>query len=128
VLTCENALSSPLGDQGPRDVRFRRGLFIELAAYGFSVESPNAEFCARTCVALREGYGITDAQLRWFAMHAELDAGHDEEFRKYAARAAESPDGLRRLREQTLALCSATKMERRRLVAIAPTRWQRPRP
>jgi pyrroloquinoline quinone (PQQ) biosynthesis protein C len=83
--------------------------WVELAAYGFSVEAPNAEFCRRVVVALKRFYGFTDDQLTWFIMHAALDAGHGAEFRAYAARAAEQPDGLGRVRAQTLALSEGVR-------------------
>jgi pyrroloquinoline quinone (PQQ) biosynthesis protein C len=83
--------------------------FVELAAYGFNVEMPNAEFCTRIARALRENYGFDDDALTWFTMHAALDADHGEEFRKYAARAAEYDDGLDRVRTATLQLAPAVK-------------------
>ncbi len=104
-------LESPLGNhqvQG-RPIPIE-DFFVELTAYGFSVETPNAEFCARVFSALKDNYGFTDEQLTWFSMHAELDADHGDEFRKYAARAAEYPGGLDRVRSQTLSLCAATNL------------------
>jgi pyrroloquinoline-quinone synthase len=84
--------------------------FVELAAYGFSVEAPNAEFCARIAAALRDRYRFADAELTWFTMHAALDADHGAEFQKYVARAAEQPDGLARLRALVLERSAGTKV------------------
>jgi pyrroloquinoline quinone (PQQ) biosynthesis protein C len=84
--------------------------YIELTAYGFSVEEPNAEFCRRLHRALSTSYGFDDAQLTWFSMHAALDADHGEEFQKYALRAADEPDGLARLRQRTLERSAQTKV------------------
>lgn len=83
--------------------------FAELCAYGLTVESPNAEFCVRIHRALRENYGFAEQHLTWFSMHASLDAIHGEEFRKYAARAAEYPRGLEYIREKTLAQSQGVK-------------------
>jgi len=83
--------------------------YVDLSAYGFSVEVPNAEFCKRVHRALKENYGFTEKELLWFSMHASLDAGHGEEFRKHARKVAESPDGLARLLERTLQLSAAVK-------------------
>jgi len=70
---------------------------------------PNAEFCIRIARALREHYGFDDGALTWFTMHAELEADHGEEFRKYAARAAEYEDGLDRVRTATLQMAPAVQ-------------------
>jgi pyrroloquinoline quinone (PQQ) biosynthesis protein C len=59
--------------------------------------------------ALQENYGFSDQAVRWFTMHAELDAEHGEEFHKYAARVAEQPGGLERLREKTRAFAQVAK-------------------
>jgi len=83
--------------------------YVELSAYGLSVELPNAEFCARMQRALAQHFGFAQKQLTWFAIHAALDADHGEEFRKYVGRAARSPGGLARLRAKTLALAEVTK-------------------
>jgi pyrroloquinoline quinone (PQQ) biosynthesis protein C len=83
--------------------------YVELAAYGLNVESPNAEFCERILRALCDNYGFTNDQLTWFSMHASLDADHGAEFRHHAARAATAPDGLARLHEQTLAMSQGVK-------------------
>lgn len=82
--------------------------YAALSAYGFSVEIPNAEFCERAAKALRDNYGFSSKEVRWFTMHAELDAGHGEEFRKHALKVAATPGGLEVLREKTLALSRAT--------------------
>jgi hypothetical protein len=84
--------------------------FVELSAYGLNVEVPNAEFCERIADALRDNYGFDEGALTWFRMHAHLDAGHGEEFRKYAARAAEYPNGLERVRAATLQYAPGVKM------------------
>ena len=73
------------------------------------MEIPNAEFCERTAKALQDNYGFSEREVRWFTMHAELDAGHGEEFRKHALKVADTPGGLEMLREKTLALSRATK-------------------
>jgi len=83
--------------------------FVELAAYGLNVESPNSEFCTRVSRALRSKYGFSERAVTWFDMHARLDAEHGEEFRKYAARAAEYPGGLERVREATLRMAPGVK-------------------
>jgi pyrroloquinoline-quinone synthase len=100
-----NALPAPQGEHRPQG-RFiaEEDFFVELSAYGFTVEAPNAEFCTRISAALRDRYGFTDGELTWFSMHASLDAGHGEEFQKYAARAAAYPGGLEQVRERTLAM------------------------
>jgi pyrroloquinoline quinone (PQQ) biosynthesis protein C len=78
--------------------------YVELASYGLSVEAPNAEWSARMHRALRDHYGFSEDETRWFSMHAALDAEHGDEFKGYAVKAALAPDGLARLREQTLRL------------------------
>jgi pyrroloquinoline quinone (PQQ) biosynthesis protein C len=83
--------------------------FIELSAYGLSVEAPNAEFCQRLRAALSEQYGFDETALMWFSMHAALDGGHGEEFRKYVARAARQPNGLERVRNATRELSVRVK-------------------
>jgi len=104
-------LPSPLGDLpvGGRTIA-PDDFYIELAAYGLSVEAPNARFCKRILPALKTNYRFTDDQLTWFSMHALLDADHGDEFLKYIAAAAEYPDGLERVRTNTLALCATTKL------------------
>jgi pyrroloquinoline quinone (PQQ) biosynthesis protein C len=84
--------------------------FVELSAYGLNVEVPNAEFCVRIGRALRDQYDFDDGALTWFTMHAHLDAGHGDEFRKYVARAAEYPDGLERVRSATLEMAPDVQM------------------
>lgn len=54
--------------------------------------------------AFRDRHGFTEDETRWFSMHAELDAEHGDEFKGYAVKAAKAPNGLERLRTQTLAL------------------------
>jgi pyrroloquinoline quinone (PQQ) biosynthesis protein C len=107
-----DAAQSPVGP--PYQPQGRRiepeDYFVELAAYGLNVEVPNAEFCVRIRDALRDRYGFDDSALTWFIMHAHLDADHGEEFRKYAARAAEYPDGLNRVREATLRMASGVQL------------------
>jgi pyrroloquinoline quinone (PQQ) biosynthesis protein C len=83
--------------------------YVELAAYGLSVETPNAEFCSRIHAALRDNYGLAEGELMWFSMHAALDSDHGAEFKMHAQRAAEAPDGLERLRDNTLALSRSVK-------------------
>jgi pyrroloquinoline quinone (PQQ) biosynthesis protein C len=83
--------------------------YIELAAYGYSVEVPNQAFCVRIHDALKSNYGFSDDELRWFSMHAMLDAEHGDEFRKHARKAAEQPDGLEKLKAQTRSLSQAVK-------------------
>jgi len=101
---------SPFGAQRPAGTAIAPGdYYVELAAYGFAVESPNAEFCARMDRALHVSYDFSASQLTWFSMHATLDADHGEEFRKYVARAGENPDGLERVRRATLEMSAATK-------------------
>jgi pyrroloquinoline quinone (PQQ) biosynthesis protein C len=105
-----SAAKSPFGDQPVqgRPIPPER-FYIELAAYGLSVETPNSEFCARIYKALKTNYGFDDHQLGWFSMHVELDADHGEEFRKYVARAASYPGGLEDLRALTLRQCEVIK-------------------
>lgn len=106
-----DAATSPVGAPGPQGRRIEsEDYFVELSAYGLDVEVPNAEFCVRMADALRERYGFDDGALTWFTMHAHLDEGHGEEFRKYAARAAEYPDGLERLRTATLQMAPGVQM------------------
>jgi pyrroloquinoline quinone (PQQ) biosynthesis protein C len=103
-------LTSPVGDYQPQGRAIAADdYYVELAAYGLSVETPNAEFCERIFVALRENYGFAESELTWFSMHAALDADHGEEFKRHAARAASAPRGLERLREQTLALSAGVQ-------------------
>jgi pyrroloquinoline-quinone synthase len=106
-ITDEEAqqLPGPLGDYLPQARPIPPDQFyIELSAYGFSVEIPNAEWSQRMADALRANYGFSDDEVRWFTMHAELDADHGEEFRKHARKVAETPGGLEALREQTMSL------------------------
>lgn len=112
-ITLEQArrLPSPLGDLpvGGRTIA-PEDFYIELAAYGFSVEAPNARFCERIVQALKTNYDFTDEQLTWFSMHAVLDADHGDEFLKYVEAAARYPDGLERVRTNTFQLCATTKL------------------
>ena len=121
-ITLEQArrLPSPLGDLpvGGRTIA-PDDFYIELAAYGLSVEAPNARFCERVLPALKTNYGFTDDRLTWFSMHALLDADHGDEFLKYIAAAATYSDGLERVRTNTLALCATTK-----LIWNGAGRWQ----
>lgn len=82
---------------------------MALSTYGFSIEIPNAECSARMARALQESYGFSDQEVRWFTMHAALDAGHGEEFRRRARKVAEQPGGLEALREKTLAFAQLVK-------------------
>jgi pyrroloquinoline-quinone synthase len=112
-ITLEEArqLRSPLGDlpTGGRAIA-PEDFYVELAAYGFSVEAPNARFCQRILPALKTNYGFADEQLTWFSMHAVLDADHGEEFLKYVEAAAASGEALERVRTSTLEMCAATKL------------------
>jgi len=83
--------------------------YIELAAYGLSVEVPNAEFCQRVFDALYRTNRFAVDELRWFSMHAELDAHHGDEFQKYVTHVSREPDGLVRLRSATRELSSAVQ-------------------
>jgi len=104
------ALASPFGSQASGGSAIASDdFYVELAAYGLAVESPNAQFCERMHRALNECYEFPLSQLTWFSMHATLDADHGDEFRKYIARAAERAEGLERVRRATLDLCAATK-------------------
>jgi hypothetical protein len=107
-----DAATSPAGPPYPPQGRRidPEDYFVELSAYGLNVEVPNAEFCVRIANALRTNYGFDDGALTWFTMHAHLDEGHGEEFRKYAARAAEHPDGLERVREATLRMAPGVQL------------------
>jgi pyrroloquinoline quinone (PQQ) biosynthesis protein C len=107
-----DAATSPVGPPYPPQGRHiePENYFVELTAYGLNVEVPNAEFCVRIAKALRERYGFDDGALTWFTMHAHLDEGHGEEFRKYAARAAEYPNGLERVRTATLQMAPAVQI------------------
>jgi pyrroloquinoline quinone (PQQ) biosynthesis protein C len=103
-------LTSPVGDYQPQGRAIAPDdYYVELASYGLSVETPNAEFCERIFTALRDNYHFVDSELTWFSMHAVLDADHGEEFKRHAAHAADAPRGLERLREQTLALSAAVR-------------------
>src|SRR5215510_12366724 len=112
-VTLEEArwLQSPLGDlpTGGRAIT-PEDFYVELAAYGFSVEAPNARFCERILRALKANYGFVDGQLAWFSMHAVLDADHGEEFLKYVDAVAASSDGIERVRARTLEMCAVTKL------------------
>lgn len=107
-----DAATSPAGPPyGPVGRRIEpEDYFVELASYGLNVEIPNGEFCGRISRALRDNYGFDEQALTWFTMHERLDFGHGEEFKKYAARAADYPDGLDRLRDATLAMAIGVKM------------------
>lgn len=98
-------LTSPIGDYVPqgRAIAFD-DYYVELATYGLSVETPNAEWSTRMHAALTSEYGFSKDETRWFSMHAELDADHGDEFKAYALKAARAPDGLERLRISTLAM------------------------
>ncbi len=103
-------LKSPMGDHLPQGRPIPpEEFYIDLSAYGFSVEIPNAEFCERIAKALREHYGFSEHHVRWFTMHAELDAEHGDEFKKHALKVADSPQGLERVREKTLAMAKITQ-------------------
>ena len=104
------ALESPLGETQPAGRAIQPDdFYIELAAYGFSVEVPNAEFCQRMHDALRGIYGFSSEELRWFSMHAELDAHHGEDFQKYVTHVARQTRGLERLRDSTRELSASVK-------------------
>ena len=112
-ITAEEAatLKSPGGEHIPQGRAISsEDYYVELATYGLSVETPNAEFCQRIFAALRDNYGFTASELTWFSMHAALDADHGAEFKRHAARAADAPRGLERLREQTLAMSAGVKL------------------
>lgn len=98
-------LVSPLGEMVPqgRAIPFD-DYYVELATYGLSVETPNAEWCTRIHRAFRDRYGFSEDETRWFSMHADLDAHHGDEFKGYAMKAAHAPNGLERLRTQTLTM------------------------
>ena len=83
--------------------------WVELIAYGFSVEVPNSEWSQRIFDALRTNYDFTEAELRWFSMHSELDADHGEEFRKYVERVVDDPATLERVRSETLAMSALVR-------------------
>ena len=103
-------LTSPIGDIPPQGRAIPADdFYVELATYGLSVETPNAEFCDRIRRALRDNYGFREDELTWFSMHAALDADHGAEFRRHVAKAGAAPDGLGRLRAQTLRLSEAVK-------------------
>ena len=103
-------LPSPHGDYLPQGSPIPPDqYYVDLAAYGFSVEIPNAEFSERMAKALRENYGFSDQEVRWFTMHAELDADHGDEFRKHARKVADQPGGLDAVREKTLVMAELTK-------------------
>lgn len=103
-------LTSPFGEIVPQGRAIPpQDYFVELAAYGLSVEAPNAEYCLRIANALRDNYNFTDEQVTWFTMHAELDAEHGDEFKEHAEKAALAPNGLERLREQTLFMSAGAK-------------------
>jgi pyrroloquinoline quinone (PQQ) biosynthesis protein C len=87
----------------------RDDYYVELASYGLSVEAPNAEWSARMHRALRDHYGFSEDETRWFSMHAALDAEHGDEFKGYVGKAALAPDGLARLRGQTLRLSETVR-------------------
>jgi pyrroloquinoline quinone (PQQ) biosynthesis protein C len=110
ITTAESAqLASPVPRLPQATAIAPEDFYVDLSAYGFSVEVPNAEFCERVYEALAENYGLTPEQLRWFSMHAALDAGHGDEFRKHARKVAETPHGLERLRDRTLQLSGVVK-------------------
>lgn len=103
-------VESPVGNYVPQGGAIPLDdYYVELTTYGLSIETPNAEWCARMHRALRDRYGFTEDETRWFSMHAELDADHGDEFRGYAAKAAQAPNGLARLREQTLQISAIVR-------------------
>jgi pyrroloquinoline quinone (PQQ) biosynthesis protein C len=105
------SLTSPLGDYVAQGRPIAADdFYVELAAYGLSIEAPNAEFCQRIFDALSTNYDFTPQQLTWFSMHAELDADHGAEFQGHAAKAARAPDGLNRLRQHTLGMSEGAKL------------------
>jgi len=106
----EKKLTPPFGDHVPQGSPIPPDeYYITLSTYGLSIEVPNAEWSARMARALRENYGFSDREVRWFTMHAELDADHGAEFRRHARKVAEQPGGLERLREKTLAIAPVAK-------------------
>ncbi len=111
-ITKEEAkkLTTPHGDHMPKGSLIpEEDFYVALATYGFSVEIPNAEWSARMARALKENYGFSDQEVRWFTMHAEFDVGHGEEFRSHALKVGRQPGGLDTLREKTLALAAVVK-------------------
>jgi pyrroloquinoline quinone (PQQ) biosynthesis protein C len=111
-ITREQAkrIPSPHGDHMPQGSPIPpEDYYVALATYGFSVEIPNAEWSERMARALRENYGFSDRSVRWFTMHAELDADHGEEFRGHAQKVAGQPGGLEALRARTLAFAPLIK-------------------
>lgn len=103
-------LPAPFGDHMPQGSPIPPDeYYVALSTYGFSIEIPNAEWSARMARALRENYGFSDQQVRWFTMHAELDAEHGEEFRRHARKVAAQPGGLEILRERTIAFAQVVK-------------------
>jgi pyrroloquinoline quinone (PQQ) biosynthesis protein C len=104
------AFASPLGDYLSQGRAIAKDdYYVELASYGLSVEAPNAEWSARMHRALCHHYGFSEAETKWFSMHATLDAEHGDEFRNYVGKAALAPDGLARLRDQTLSLSETVR-------------------
>lgn len=98
-------LTSPVSNDDPKGRKIAaEDFWVELIVYGFTVEIPNSEFSGRVYQALRDNYDFTEGQLRWFSMHAELDADHGEEFRKYLERIIDDPEQLARVRTETLAM------------------------
>jgi len=103
-------LEAPFGNHVPHGSAIPADEFyITLSTYGFCVEIPNAEWSARMARALQDHYALSDRAVRWFTMHAALDAGHGEEFRRHARKVAVHPGGLERLREKTLSFAPVAK-------------------
>ena len=103
-------LEAPFGNHMPQGSAIpAHEFYVTLSTYGFSIEIPNAEWSARMARALKDNYGFSDRAVRWFTMHAALDAGHGEEFRRHARKVAEQPGGLEQLREKTLAFAPLAK-------------------
>jgi pyrroloquinoline quinone (PQQ) biosynthesis protein C len=67
------SLRSPLGDYVAQGRAIAADdFYVELTAYGLSIEAPNADFCQRIFDALRTHYDFTPQQLTWFSMLVTL--------------------------------------------------------
>jgi hypothetical protein len=80
------------------------GFYRYLSVYGLLGESPNAAFADTVYRVCRERYAFDEAQLKWFSMHAYLDADHGASLGRWFGRAALESGGLEQLRADAFAL------------------------
>jgi hypothetical protein len=67
-------LAPPHGRHVPRGRAIpKEDFYVELATYGLSVETPNAEFSEGIFTAFRDNYGFAESELTWFVVISSDD-------------------------------------------------------